>query len=166
MRKGTLPGATPGEVSAFGADLERLRGVTRAAVSAIDEASKSIGAIVDVLDRSTLAGTELDDRARTIRQQLLDLRVRLNGEQVRDVYGDPGPVSISQRLRVANTGTRFSTYGPTPTHRRSVEIARDQFAELRGELDRVLNVDLPALEGELDRAGVPWTPGRSAPEAR
>jgi photosystem II stability/assembly factor-like uncharacterized protein len=163
LREGTLPSATPKEVSEFTASLEQMRGAVRATRATIDEAQKSVGAIVDVLDRSREEHTKLDHRARKIRQQLNDLVVRLNGDRVRDSYGDPGPVSISRRLDVANTGTRFSTYGPTPTHLRSVEIARTQFAKLQRELDSLLKVELAGLEKELDAAGVPWTPGRMAP---
>ena len=75
-------------------------------------------------------------------------------------------MSISRRLNVASTGTRNSTYGPTPTHRRSVEIASEQFEGLRRELEGLLDKELPELEKALDEAGVPWTPGRSAPAVK
>ena len=74
--------------------------------------------------------------------------------------GDPGPVSIQQRLDVAIMGNRYSTYGPTATHIRSVEVAVAQFIELRAELDRLIAVELEELEKKLDAARVPWTPGR------
>ena len=60
-------------------------------------------------------------------------------------------------------GNRLSTYGPTPTHRRQFEIAKDQFAALREQLTQLVDTDLPALEAQLDAAGVPWTPGRGVP---
>jgi hypothetical protein len=60
-------------------------------------------------------------------------------------------------------GNRWSTYGPTPTHRESFGIAREQYDALRTELNRVLRTDLPSLRRKLDAAGVPWTPGRGAP---
>jgi hypothetical protein len=94
---------------------------------------------------------------------LHDLRERLAGNRQRERMGDPGPVSIARRLEVAGMGTRSSTYGPTPTHRRSLEIAREEFETLRRDLDQVIRVDLPALETKLDAAGVPWTPGRATP---
>ena len=60
-------------------------------------------------------------------------------------------------------GTGFSTQGPTATHRRSLDIAIEKFASVRGQLDALIRVELPALERELDRAGLPWTPGRATP---
>jgi hypothetical protein len=57
-------------------------------------------------------------------------------------------------------GNLFSTYGPTATHRENFAIAREELQQLGVELARLLESDLPALERQLDAAGVPWTPGR------
>ena len=97
-------------------------------------------------------------------RRLQDLRKQLVGENARRRWGHAGPISISRRLNVASLGTRFSNYGPTPTHRRSLEIAREEFAEMRDDLDRLIRRDLPSLETRLDAAGVPWTPGRPTPQ--
>ena len=88
------------------------------------------------------------------------MREHLAGNRQRRVMADPGPVSILRRLDVAKQGHRLSTYGPTPTHRRSLEIAKVQLAELKRELRELIRTDLPRLEDRLDAAGVPWTPGR------
>jgi hypothetical protein len=116
--------------------------------------------------RSTVADASLDAEARALERRFADLELRLVGDSRRSEKGDPGPVSIKRRIQVVLTGNQVSTYGPTPTHRRSLEIATEQFAEVRAELDRLLEVDLPALENELDAAGVPWTPGRGVPGGR
>ncbi len=60
-------------------------------------------------------------------------------------------------------GTSFSSYGPTPTHERSLEIGEQEFAGIKAALDRIFNTDLPALRKAMDEAGVPWTPGRGVP---
>ena len=66
-------------------------------------------------------------------------------------------------LDVARMGNLWSTYGPTPTHRRQVEIAREEFEALHTELAQLIETDLPALGAKLEAAGVPWTPGRGVP---
>ena len=116
--------------------------------------------------RSTVGDSSLDDEARTLERRLNDLQQRLVGDRKRRRMGDPGPISIERRLDVAEMGNRLSTYGPTPTQRQSFEIAKGQFAELRRELDRLIDVDVPALEEKLESAGVPWTPGRGVPGAK
>ena len=97
-------------------------------------------------------------------RRLGELRELLHGNSRRRSMADPGPVSIARRLGVADTGTRRQTYGPTPTHRQSLEIATVQFAELKTDLDRLIGTDLQRLEAEMDVAGVPWTPGRAIPD--
>ena len=42
----------------------------------------------------------------------------------------------------------------------NLDIARRAFAGLQGDLAPLLNEAVPALERQLDEAGVPWTPGR------
>jgi hypothetical protein len=166
LREGTLPGASPDQVAAFRGEVAEMQRVTGGTRAAIDDALKRIATIKIVLDRSTVAGTSLDDEARALERTLQDLREQIAGNRMRGRMADPGPVSIQRRLEVANMGTRSSTYGPTPTHRRSLEIARERIDELRQELDPLLGEDLPALEQKLDEAGVPWTPGRAAPPYR
>ncbi|MFC1696135.1 hypothetical protein ACFL1C_08435, partial [Pseudomonadota bacterium] len=83
--------------------------------------------------------------------------------EARALYGDPGPVSINGRLNAAMMGTFRSTYGPTETHSRSFEIAEQKFNEVAGGIRQIIDVRMPALRKELDRAGVPWTPGRGVP---
>ena len=160
MREGTLPGAPPSEVAAFLQELGALQGRVRAAGAAIDAAMERVNGIKQALMRSTTGGTGLDDEARRIGSGLQELRDRINGVDSRDMANDPGPISISRRLAVASMGNSWSTYGPTPTHRRSMAIAGSEFGELGEALERILGTDLPALEEKLDAAGVPWTPGR------
>ena len=49
---------------------------------------------------------------------------------------------------------------PTAVQRRSLEIARAELDEIRSDLAEWVEVELPALEAELDAAGAPPTPGR------
>ena len=113
--------------------------------------------------RSTTSNVDLDDETRSIERQLEEISDRLKGNRSRGRVKDPGPVSIRRRMEVAKGGTFSSTYGPTPTHRRSYEIAIQEFAGLREQLDLILSVDLQELEKALEAAGVPWTPGRNVP---
>ena len=150
----------------FKKQLAELQRQTRGANAAIGEALQRLEGIRDALMRSTVRGDDLDNEAYSLDRRLREMRERLTGNRQRDRFGDPGPISIFRRLEVADMGTGYSTYGPTPTHRRAVEIASTQFAELRRDLDRALETELSALEDKLDAAGVPWTPGRGVPVAR
>ncbi len=163
LRERGLKGATPAEAVAFLRQLDAVNLRAEAAHSALHEAEERLVAMRKALDRSRTAPGELDDRARSLWRQLQDLHLTIEGDERRDNAGDPGPVSIQRRLGVAFMGNMLSTYGPTPTHRRQLEIAEQQLETVSEELNTLLDEALPALEAELDAAGVPWTPGRGVP---
>jgi hypothetical protein len=131
-------------------------------VAALQSLLTESAAIKDTLLRSR-APQALRDKARALELDLLRLQQQLSGNETRALYNEGGPVPITRRLEVAVMGTFRSTYGPTPTHRRSVEIAEAEFAGVRERLARINGEELPDLRRDLDAADVPWTPGRGVP---
>ena len=162
MREPGLKGASPEQVVAFTRQLDDLNRQVQGAASAIKNTLIETGAIAQTLLRSD-AAIRLRDTVRALELELMDMQDRITGNVARDLYGDPGPVSISQRLNVAMMGTFRSSYGPTPTHVRSLEIALSDFSEVKSRLQEIHDTELPALRRQLDEAGVPWTPGRGVP---
>jgi photosystem II stability/assembly factor-like uncharacterized protein len=157
-----LPGAAPDEVAAFNVRLDDLRRRVMSAGAGLDAALKEIGAIKGTLPRSG-APTALHEQAHRVERELKSIQQALSGNERRQLYGDAGPVSVSARIQVALAGTFRSTYGPTPTHLQSLEIAETAFAGLEERLEQVLRTELPELRAQLDTHGVPWTPGRGVP---
>jgi len=62
---------------------------------------------------------------------------------------------------VAQTGTINSTYGPTPTHKRSLEIAKSQFQNIKNQLVDIVENKIPLIEKELMELGAPWIEGQA-----
>jgi hypothetical protein len=157
-----LPGAPAEEVAAFALRLDTLNRQVKGAGAAVAELLVETQAVKDTLLRSS-AAPALRDQVRSIELQLLALQQTLQGNEARSLYGDAGPVSISSRLNAAVMGTFRSSYGPTATHSQAVEIAEAEFAGVESSLGRIVDIEMPALRKELDKAGVPWTPGRGVP---
>ncbi len=162
LRARGLPGASPDEVVAFARRLDDINRQVSGAGAAVEEMLTETSAIKETLLRSE-ADVALRDQARTLELDLMDLQQMLSGNKTRSLYSDEGPVSISARLQTAIMGTFRSTYGPTPTHLRSLEIAESQFTKAKAGIERINDEQLPALRKQLDQAGVPWTPGRGVP---
>jgi len=162
MREPGLKGATPAEVVDFTLQLDDLNRQVSGAERAIADYLLELDAINQTLLRSS-ASESLHQQANQLRDELLAMQNRLSVNTKRDLYGDLGPVSINRRLEVATLGTFRSTYGPTPTHERSLAIAEEEFTPIRQRLQNISDSELPALRVELDKAGVPWTPGRGVP---
>ena len=162
MTEGTLPGASPAERTAF---VQRLSEVTRTASGAaarLEELQTRAGSIARALGQSTVPLGSLDDRVAQLRDRLEDASIRLSGDPLRGDFGEPEVPSVQSRIGVVFLGNRWSLYGPTPTHERSLELAESGLSEIRGELSAVSS-ELQEIEDDLDAAGVPWTPGRSVP---
>jgi photosystem II stability/assembly factor-like uncharacterized protein len=155
-------GAPIGDVVAFTRSLDDLNRQVAGAGAAIKTLLTETRAIKETLLRSS-APENLREQARDLELQLLDLQQKISGNDARNLYGDSGPVSVSRRIEVAMMGTFRSTYGATDTHRKSIEIAQQQFAGIKADIQRINDTDLPALQAELNQAGVPWTPGRGVP---
>ena len=163
IREATLTRASIDEAIAFNQQVEALSLRVQAANATIGETRTRLQAIRETLMRSTSDDTSMADAVRAMEMRLHGLADRLGGAQKRAFANDPGPVSISRRLMVAGMDKDFSAYGPTPTHEMSLDIAQRQFEAFSDELDQLVGQDLPALEQQLNAAGVPWTPGRLVP---
>ena len=162
MREPGLVGASAQQVVEFTRQLDDLSRQAQGAVSAIGSMLTEIGAIKQTLLRSS-APEDLRSQARKIELALLDIQEQIKGNSNRDLYNDPGQVSIDNRLSAARMGTFRSSYGPTPTHVRQFELASVEFEKVKVSLQNINQVELPALRKQLDEAGVPWTPGRGVP---
>ena len=164
IREPTLPGSEQDVRVAFSRRADELRRAVSGSVSAIDELLIALKAIKEITMNST-ANASLYEEANSLSQRAQQLRIRLAGSLARDMMGDSGQVAISQRIAAANRGSRSSAYGPTATHKRSLEIADEEFAEVGQTLHQLIDSEFGALRDRLDAAGVPWTPGRGVPVA-
>ncbi len=162
MRQNSLATAAPAEVVAFAKQLDNLMRQSDGAAAAMKNLLTELAAVKQTLQRSD-APSALRARVRSMELEVMSLQVKLSGDEKRDLAGDPGLVSVSQRVSVARMGTAFSSYGPTPTHVQSLEIGEQEFSDIKTALKNIFDNELPALRKALDEAGVPWTPGRGVP---
>jgi photosystem II stability/assembly factor-like uncharacterized protein len=163
---GVLDGSSPTDVAAFMRQIADLQRSVTAADAALTLAFQRIEDMEKALVRSTIDPGTLDTELEAFKQKLYDLDQKLSGNRTIGAIGHPRVPTVSRRLRVASMGGGMSDYGPTATHRRSFEIAREEFGEIEAGLRQVIDVDLPALEAKMEDAGVPWTAGRPLPKVR
>jgi hypothetical protein len=72
----------------------------------------------------------------------------------------PAPPSINERMGYLAYSHWSSTSAVTQTQKDADEIIADEFPPSLEHLRRIKNIDIKALEDELEAAGAPWTPGR------
>ena len=166
MREGALEGAPPEETVAFWKRLSEMQRKVSAANRMIEEAHHRVEAMHTALSRSTADGGELDAELYAVSQRLHEIAEQLEGKESMEQLNQPQGPTIAQRMFVALIGTGRSTYGPTPTHEMSLEIAEKQFGQVRTELNGLVEQRIPALEQALLEAGAPWMPGSPMPHTR
>lgn len=160
MTRGSLSGAEPAAVVAFWARIDRLQRQSSALGQALPRLQERLGQLAQALDRTRVApDARLDAELDALRRQLYAINVELNGTPESIAVGLERQPGLGERLFAAQIGTQFSTYGPTPTHERSLELAEQAYARLRADWVSLTEQRLPAFERALAAAGAPWVPG-------
>jgi photosystem II stability/assembly factor-like uncharacterized protein len=164
MLQGALTGADPKVVAEFWKETERLNRSVSAASKFIDESLKRIVVMQEALNRTPAPTGNLNRELHDLKQELFDLDEQLTGNRSKMEIGEKYKPTIAFRLNQVSYGTSNSTYGPTETQKRNLEIAGTQFRDLKKSLDRIINDKLPGIEKALIDAGAPWIDGQPIPE--
>ena len=164
LRKGALEGAPVETVTAFWQDLANLyRSISAARITIAKNLSK-VDYINKALERSKIFPGQFDKELYDLRQALFQFDEEVNGNRSKRKIGEDRNPTLLNRLNFATSGTGNSTYGPTPLHQRSFDIASKQFKELKTKLDDIVFNQLPNLEKRMLEAGAPWVEGQPIPE--
>jgi photosystem II stability/assembly factor-like uncharacterized protein len=160
----SLPPADREALLAFQRQTGELQRAVMGASRAAQEAAERISYIKRAIEVSPNVDLALRDEARALELRLMDLREALNGDPTKRRRSEPELPGIVSRVNQIVYGHWSSTSAPTETHRRSYDIASEQFGAVAGDLRQLIDVDLPHFEQQLEEAGVPWTPGRGVPQ--
>ncbi len=160
-----LKGASLDEIDAFWKAYSALSGQISAARYALEDAVEDVETMQSMLAVTASAPGALDAKVHDLRQQLYDLDKALTGDKSRGAVGDYDVHNVTSWLSHAYNGVDNSSYGPTPSHRQSLEYATQEFAPIRAGLQKLIEEDIPALRKALLDAGAPWGRGQPIPAA-
>jgi photosystem II stability/assembly factor-like uncharacterized protein len=163
MRKGVLEGAEAEAVAAFWKEVLEMRRAISAAGMALRNAANKVDLMRRALGLTPTPPQEVDSMIQIVRLELIDLDKLLNGSPVKREIGEKRPPTINDRLSFVLAGTAQSTYGPTPAHKQSLQLATQQFEAIRDRLNEVRFTKIPAIENALSEAGSPWFDGQVIP---
>ena len=122
-----------------------------------------VEAMKKALSRATTAPGDLDERLNRLRTKLMDLEEELLGNRAKRQVGEKKRPTVGSRLSAVELGLGNSTYGPTPTHRKTLEIAKAQLEQITSDLEAA-RAEAAALGEDLLQAGAPWVEGTRLPE--
>ena len=155
-----LPRMDPAEAMAFARQVQELSRRISAGDAVLEELSVQLEAMKEVVRRANV-DPAMDARLRGLEKHWYNLNETLNGDSQKGEFGEPTPATLRNWMGAIDLGTRFSTYGPTPSHRTYYQWASESFAAWSRDLSS-LRAEVDGLGQELDVAGAPWTPGRGA----
>jgi hypothetical protein len=165
LRKGALKGASPEALSAFRQEMEELQGAMSATSYIMDNSMKKVSAMQVALQRSRTESPGLTSQLHDLKQNLYQLQEKMNGNPAKDEIGERSDPTIRSRMFIGFRGMS-TTYGPTPTHKASVAIAMSELKAMNGQLEKISQEDIPALEKALAKTGAPWIEGQALPKGK
>ncbi len=159
---GALEGPEVAQRDAFLRDIAAVLGQVSAAQYALEDALEDVATMTTMLEHSATNPGDTDAKVHALHQELLAMQDAFSDAD-RAVVGARRPPSFTDWLSHAIRGTGGSSYGPTPSHVRSLDYAKTDFAPLRERLNVILDQEIPALRGALNEAGAPWGRGQAVP---
>jgi len=158
----TLPAEDRAALVAFQQQVAELIRKVQGTDNYAGELSGKIATMMQAVHQAPGASPELLARLYTLSLKVDDILFAFNGKQPKASREEnpPAPVSINERMGNIIYAFYGSTSAPTSTHRRSYDIVMDEFTPIHAQLKQIGQVDLPAIEAEMEKAGVPYTPGR------
>lgn len=133
----------------------QVKGAT-SAYTALESRLKHLKAAIAVAPATTEAQAQ---KARELYTQLTQVGILLNGDTTVSSRQEPVAWSVNQRTSIIYSIVSGSQNKVSANHLTSLDIAEAEYHRV-AELFSRLNTDLTKLEAELERIGVPWTPGR------
>lgn len=147
------------DVLAYQKKAARLQKAAMGAARANAEAQVRVQHIRRALDEIDGVDPKLAAALNAVDQTLRDIDEELNGDRVLRTRNEPGAPSLLDRVTTAVNGLT-TTSPPTATHKEALAMAEAKLVPLLERLRRAVEVDLAAIEKQLNAAGAPWTPGR------
>jgi len=159
LYQGALKGASLEDMEQFRLDLEKFQQDYNATSAALSRSIDKANAMQTALSQTDQLPAELLATVYQAKQDLLDLDMKLRGSNALGAVGEQGAPTPRSRMFIGFRALSTS-YGPTPTHRESVEIGKKELASFKQELTIIIEEVLPGLETQLKEAGAPWIEGQ------
>ncbi len=145
------------ELVAFQRQLSDLQRSVGGANEAATVTKTRIGFLKRAAAETPVANQQFINQAKQYDDQINDIVNELRGGRENS---DTPPPSISSRISVVADTVRLSTVKPTQTQIDQFNLSNAEFRPVLARLRRLVEVDLPAFEKQLEAAGAPLTPGR------
>jgi hypothetical protein len=141
--------------------LNRMSATSRAILSTTGDVQSRLRAIRQaVVDHGEVPQT-VHQAVAEVEEDVEAILVTMEGEETGGGATLPGAPPLADRVRQLYSAIEAATALPTTEQRQLTRLSEEQLSEQVALVNRLVESTLPALERQLDEAGVRWTPGRS-----
>jgi hypothetical protein len=154
---------SPSDRAAWHDTLVRLHGmigVSHAVTTTLSQLQVQVGQIREILAARSEPDAALGARLDDVEVKLRAIVEEMEGADTGGGATQPGAPPLARQIRQLYSAIGASTALPTADQIRLSERSRELLSAQVDSVNRLLEVDLPQLEEQLDQAGIPWTPGR------
>ncbi|MEM6472292.1 MAG: glycosyl hydrolase [Planctomycetota bacterium] len=151
------------EILEFQKQTAKLQHAIMAAMQVANDAKDRLAYIKAAADVTPGLADSVRKETRELELKMEDILEKFTGDRLRPSLQEPGYPGILSRISTVVRGHWSTEMAPTSSHRRSYEIAEEEFEEALEFLKPLVEDDLPRLNEELEKAGSRWTPGRPIP---
>ena len=159
IRKGVLKGVDYATYDAYRKDFKAVQREMQRLTDLFNRAEEQLKGLKKAAAKTPLKPQEVAATLYALEQSLTALERKAEGSPARAEIGERNPPSVQTHMRAAYRGMT-TTYGPTPLHRKSLNLAKAMLADLRPEIEQIAKKDLPALAKKLKEAGAPYILGQ------
>ena len=135
-----------------------------AARSVLGERQEQLSKLMETIQKHPQGTAELIGKATELKKRLSDYKLKISGDNLKAEKWIRSEPSIESRIRGALMSGTSGTHGFTKTAKQQYRIGVEQFEGIEEELFELLDDEIEAFEDEVDKAGIPWTPGRALPK--
>jgi hypothetical protein len=157
MMKGTLDGSSMDEVVGFWRSYEELSRDLGALSIRLSNERKRIDQIFSAAMNANV-NTEMLTEIGTLKEELNAMDMILNGNPAKNQIGERNKPLLGERLFALSRGISTSTYGPTETHKQTMEIIESQMSEMEDQLS-TLAARVKQAGSQVKAAGGSWVEG-------
>ena len=134
-----------------------------AARSVLGERQEQLSKLMETIQKHPQGTAELIGTATKLKKRLSDYKLKISGDDLKAEKWIRSEPSIESRIRGVLMSGMSGTHGLTKTAKQQYRIGVEQFESIEKELFGLLDDEIEAFEDEVDKAGIPWTPGRDLP---
>jgi photosystem II stability/assembly factor-like uncharacterized protein len=138
----------------------RLQNAVTGASATLDDSLNRLAVIKQAVQDAPQATAKLREQSVVLAARFNEVSVLLRGNPQYSERTQPEPPSVADRVFSVSGALRGANSLPTQTVIASYSVAASEFKVILAKLRTLVKNEMPKLEDALDKAGVPYTPGR------